>query len=125
MEVEDDELFSGELRQDRSGLPPDDPEGRVRLEKMIKKSEVQYTEGIEDILQDHLDKKESRWKSLIQLALGKFGRLWTNGPPRLERSTPIWSTIRKAFKPTKFKGLPADCRVVPCKGVLYGETRLQ
>ena len=116
VEVEDDELFSGELRQDRSGLPPDDPEGRVRLEKMIKKSEVQYTEGIEDILQDHLDKKKPL-EVTHTVSLGEVRKALDKWAPSARKEYANLVDNKKAFKPTKFKGLPADCRVVPCKGV--------
>ena len=115
VEVKDDELFSGELRQDRSELPLDDPEGRVRLKKMIKKSEVQYTEGIEDILQDHLDKKKPL-EVTHTVSLGEVRKALDKWAPSARKEYANLVDNKKAFKPTKFKDLPSDCRVVPCKG---------
>ena len=60
LEVSDDDLFSGvgACSGEPALLPVHDLEGKIKLWKMMKKAEVQYTKGIEEILQDHIDNKK-------------------------------------------------------------------
>ena len=116
VEVEDNELFSGELSQPHPQRLLPDPEGARRLKKMIKKSEVQYTEGIEQILQDHLDKSKPL-EVTHTVSLGEVRRAIDKWAPSAKKDYTNLVEGKGAFKPMKFKDLPPGCRVVPCKGV--------
>ncbi|CAE7230836.1 RE1 [Symbiodinium sp. CCMP2592] len=121
VELENNELLKGESGDNSLQLPPGDPPNAalhdmVHVKKMIKKAEVQYTPNIEQILEDieakggqlevthtvSLADVKSNLEKWKQSALKEFNNL---------------TKSKQAFKVMKRHELPANCRIVPCKGV--------
>ena len=93
-----------------------DPEARIKLNKMIKKAEVQYTVGIEEILQNHINNKMPL-EVTHTVSLGEVRKAIDKWAPSARKEYDNLVTGKEAFKPTKLQDLPPDCRIVPCKGV--------
>ncbi|CAE7934645.1 RE1, partial [Symbiodinium sp. KB8] len=119
VEIEENEAFQGSgsntpARHLQQAFQKEPLE--VTLRKAIKKAEVQYTAGIEDLLNDlkkdgkplevthnvslqDVRKNIGAWK---QSALKEFTNL---------------TEVKQAFRVVKRNELPSNCRIVPCKGV--------
>ncbi|OLP85824.1 hypothetical protein AK812_SmicGene33144 [Symbiodinium microadriaticum] len=94
----------------------DTVDGTAKLKRMIKKAEVQYTQDIEDVLQDLV--KEGQQLQVTH----------TVSPQEVRKNLDLWKASavkefknltenKKALKIVKRHLLPPDCRIVPCKGV--------
>ena len=118
IEVTDEELFPGvgECGREHVQLPIKDPEGNVKLKKMAKKAEVQYTSNIEEILEDHANKGKPL-EVTHTVSLSEVRKSISKWAPSAKKEYVNLVDNKKAFKPSKFKDLPAGCRIVPCKGV--------
>ena len=88
----------------------------ARLKKMIKKAEVQYTPGVEQVICD-LEAKGQR----LQVT-------HTVNPQEVRKNLDLWkpsavkefknlTEVKNALQVVKRHQLPPDCRTVPCKGV--------
>ncbi|CAE7540315.1 RE1 [Symbiodinium sp. CCMP2592] len=93
-----------------------DPDGRAKLKKIVKKAEVQYTANIEAILQDHIDNKKPL-EVTHTVSLGEVRKALKQWAPSAEKEYNNLVHGKKAFRPVKFRDLPAECRIVPWKGV--------
>ena len=118
IEVDEKEMFEKTPHELRDGLRPriNDYQNAIKLKRMIKKAEVQYTEGIENILQDHINQKKPL-EVTHTVSLGEVRKALAKWAPSAKKEYSNLVDNKKAFQPTKFRDLPADCRIVPCKGV--------
>ena len=116
VELDDEDLFNGNQRKIHRPALRLDPEVRVRLNKMIKKAEVQYTSNIEAILQDHIDNQKPL-EVTHTVSLGEVRKALSSWAPSAKKEYVNLVENKRAFKPMKHKDLPKGCHVVPCKGV--------
>ena len=118
IEEEEQDIFQEVQRRDGAMLRnmDQDLEGSLKLAKMIKKAEVQYTANIEEILQDHIDKKKPL-EVTHTVSLGEVRKALQKWAPSAEKEYRNLVENKKAFRPVKQSELPAGCQVVPCKGV--------
>ncbi|OLP98027.1 Retrovirus-related Pol polyprotein from transposon TNT 1-94 [Symbiodinium microadriaticum] len=116
VEVGDEDLFDGDNRQLPTTVPRLDSEVRVRLNKMIKKAEVQYTPNIEAILQDHMNNQKPL-EVTHTVSLGEVRKALSSWASSAKKEYANLVENKKAFKPMKHKDLPKGCHVVPRKGV--------
>ena len=93
-----------------------DPEGRIKLNKMITKAEVLYTVGIEEILQNHIN-NNMPLEVTHTVSLGEVRKAIHQWAPSAKKEYDNLVTGKGAFKPTKFQDLHPGCRIVPCRGV--------
>ena len=118
IEIEDEDIFDGE--KVKYSLNNGEKTVQLRAQKSLKiinkKAELQYTNNIEEIIKDHVDRgvpldvthavslqevkrNLSAWKSS---ALKEYTNL---------------KDSKRAFEVRKKHELPPQCRIVPCKGV--------
>ena len=118
IEEEDmDLLGKGKANNAFAHSPPDQVvEEHVRLSRMIKKAEVQYTANIEEVLSSHVDQgKPLEVTHTVSLSdVRKSLQKWA---PSAEKEYKNLVESKRAFRPVKQHELPAGCQVVPCKGV--------
>ena len=122
VELGDDDLFQRELSgSDHLHSTEDASIGCLcpisHIKKMVKKVEVQYTPDIERILKEIADRKgQLEVTHTISLAEVKcdIEKKWK--PPALKEFNNLTES-KKAFTVKKRHELPANCRIVPCKGV--------
>ena len=83
---------------------------------MVKKAEVQYTTGIEDLLKGlKEDGKPLEVTHNVSLQdVRKNIEAWKESA--LKEFTNL-TKVKQAFRVVKRKDLPSNCRIVPCKGV--------
>ena len=115
IEVEDEDIFDGDERGPQLKRLASS-KACNEMTRILKKAEVQYTSGIEEILQKCVDENQvldvthnvslqevkgnlSAWRAS---ALKEYGNLKDN---------------KRAFDVCKRDQLPPGCRIVPCKGV--------
>ena len=117
-EIEDGDIFDGENVKygPNGGGKPLQSKDQKSLRIINKKAELQYTNNIEEIIKDHVDRgvpldvthavslqevkrNLSAWKSS---ALKEYTNLRDS---------------KRAFEVRKKHELPPQCRIVPCKGV--------
>ena len=84
--------------------------------KVIKKAEVQYTAGIEDLLQD-LKKDGKPLEVTHNVSLQDVRKNITAWKESALKEFTNLTEAKKAFRVVKRKDLPSNCRIVPCKGV--------
>ena len=120
-EIEEADLLPGgdqdevEREGDEQASSPQH-EDVVKMMKMVKKAEVQYTQGIEEILKN-LEEKKEPLQVTHTVSLQEVRRnlgAWKESAAK-ELNNLIHS--KGALKVTKRHLLPEGCRVVPCKGV--------
>ena len=88
----------------------------VKMMKMVKKAEVQYTQGIEEILKN-LEEKKEPLQVTHTVSLQEVRRNLGAWKESAEKELNNLIHSKGALKVTKRHLLPEGCRVVPCKGV--------
>ncbi|CAE7564255.1 unnamed protein product [Symbiodinium sp. CCMP2456] len=88
----------------------------AKMMKMVKKAEVQYTSGIEDILSD-LEKTGGTLQVTHNVSLSEVRKNINAWKPSALKEFQNLKDVKKAFTVKARHELPAGCRIVPCKGV--------
>ena len=119
VEIEENEVFQGKgINNPAHHLQPASKQGpwEATARKVIKKAEVQYTAGIEDLL-NNLKKDGKPLEVTHNVSLQDVRKnidAWKESA--LKEFTNL-TKVKQAFRVVKRSELPSNCRIVPCKGV--------
>ena len=122
VEIADDDLFpEGNCELPQAPQPHQqellgNKEVTYQLKKTVKKAEVQYTHNIEALLKEHENsKKPLEVTHTVSFSeVKKDIELWRASA---EKEFSNLKDSKRAFSVKRRCDLPADCRIVPCKGV--------
>ena len=116
LEIDDDDLLSNVRGLEKGTTTTMQSEPSCSLRRMIKKSEVQYTQDIESILEQCIQKKQP------------LDVTHTVSLQDVKRNLDAWKASavkeyknlkdnKRAFTVKKRHELPEGCQIIPCKGV--------
>ncbi|CAE7943851.1 GIP [Symbiodinium sp. KB8] len=113
VEMEDEEFLKGDDNED---TVIHDGKNCESTAKFLRKAEVQYTPDIEELLVD-LKKAGKPLEVTHNVSLGDVRRNIDKWKESAFKEYHNLKDVKKAFSVKKRKDLPANCRIVPCKGV--------
>ena len=116
VEMEEEDFLSEGLEEASDNGAVSDMGRFAKESRCLKKAEVQYTPGIEDLLMD-LEKTGKQLEVTHNVSLGDVRRNLSKWKESAFKEYRNLKEVKKAFSVRKREDLPANCRIVPCKGV--------